>query len=210
MAPRNVGGGVLGRLSLPAKFVFGLVLVVVVGALYFVVFFAEIDGQISASHGQYSALQGELAKAEEAKDAFQKDVEEKTRKQALEREQKKVLPDDPEMPAFLAAVQQVATVSGVNLVSYKPEDETAEEYYVRVPMSLSLRGRFHQIARFFYGVGQLDRVINVEDIEMKIVQVAEASPEDVILEVKCLTTAFRAKRDTDGAGAGGPSTRRRN
>jgi type IV pilus assembly protein PilO len=209
MAPRATGAGVLGRLSLPAKFVFGLVLAVVVAALYFVVFFADIDGQISQAQGQQASLQAELAKAEEAKDAFQKDVEEKTRKQALEREQKKVLPDDPEMPAFLAAVQQVATVSGVNLVSYKPEDETPEEFYVRVPMSLSLRGRFHQIARFFYGVGQLDRVINIEDIEMNLVKDPNASPDEVILDVKCLATAFRAKRDTDGA-AGAPSGRRRN
>ena len=207
MAPRATGGNVLGRLSLPAKFVFGLVLTVVVGALYFVVFFADVDGQISAAQGQHGQLQAELAKAEEAKDAFQKDVEEKTRKQQLEREQKKLLPDDPETPAFLAAVQQVATVSGVNLVSYKPEDESPEEFYVRVPMSLSMRGRFHQIARFFYGVGQLDRVINIEDIEMRIVADPNASPDEVILEVKCLATAFRAKRDTDGGAA--PSGRRR-
>lgn len=208
MAPRTPGGSVLGRLSLPAKFVFGLVLTLVVGALYFVVFFADIDGQISAAQGQRGALQAELAKAEEAKDAFQKDVEEKTRKQALEREQKKVLPDDAETPAFLSAVQQVATVSGVNLVSYKPEDEVAEDYYVRVPMSLAMRGRFHQIARFFYGVGQLDRVINVEDIEMRIVVDPNASPEEVILEVRCLATAFRAKRDGEGGGAAAGGRRR--
>lgn len=209
MAPRTPGGSVLGRLSLPAKFVFGLVLTLVVAALYFVVFFAEVDGQISAAQGQRGALQAELAKAEEAKDAFQKDVEEKTRKQALEREQKKVLPDDAETPAFLSAVQQVATVSGVNLVSYKPEDEVAEDYYVRVPMSLSMRGRYHQIARFFYGVGQLDRVINVEDIEMRIVADPNAAPEEIILEVRCLATAFRARRDGD-AGAAATGGRRRN
>ncbi len=208
MAPRTPGGSVLGRLSLPAKFVFGLVLTLVVGALYFVVFFADIDGQISAAQGQRGALQGQLAKAEEAKDAFQKDVEEKTRKQALEREQRKVLPDDAETPAFLSAVQQVATVSGVNLISYKPEDEVAEDYYVRVPMSLAMRGRFHQIARFFYGVGQLDRVINVEDIEIRIVQDPNASPEEVILEVRCLATAFRAKRDGEGGGAKAGGRRR--
>lgn len=208
MAPRATGGSVLGRLSLPAKFVFGLVLTLVVGALYFVVFFADIDGQISSAQGQRGSLQAELAKAEEAKDAFQKDVEEKTRKQALEREQRKVLPDDAETPAFLSAVQQVATVSGVNLVSYKPEDEVAEDYYVRVPMSLAMRGRFHQIARFFYGVGQLDRVINIEDIEMRIVQDANAAPEEIILEVRCLATAFRAKREGEAGGAANAGRRR--
>jgi type IV pilus assembly protein PilO len=202
MAPRTPGG-VLGRLSLPAKFVFGLILSVVVAALYFVVFYADIDSQISSARAAEGALQGELAKAEEAKDAYQKDVEEKTRKQALEREQKKVLPDDPEMPAFLSAVQNVATVSGVNLMSYKPEDEVPDEYYVRVPMSLAMRGRFHQVARFFFGVGRLDRVINIEDIEMKIVKAEGATADEIVLEVKCLATAFRAKRENEGGAAKG-------
>jgi type IV pilus assembly protein PilO len=192
MAPRTPGNP-LGRLSLPAKMVFGIILVGVIAALYFVVFFTDIDGQISAAQGAESNLKAELQSAEDAKAAFQKDVEDKTRRQQIEREQKKVLPDEAETPSFLAAVQGIATISGVSLTSYKPEDEANDEYYVRVPMSLSLSGRFHQIARFFYGVGQLDRVINIEDIQMTVVT-STAGSDEIVLEVKCLATAFRAKK----------------
>src|SRR5688500_2424295 len=108
MAPR-APGSVLGRLSLPAKVVFGLILVAVVGALYFVVFYADVDGQISQAKAGKNDLLAKLTKAEEAKAAYQKDVEEKTRKQQLQREQKKILPDEAETPAFLSAVQGVAT-----------------------------------------------------------------------------------------------------
>jgi type IV pilus assembly protein PilO len=190
----------LGRLSLSAKFVVGLVMLSIVAAVYFVVFFAEIDGQVSQAIAEEQNLRGELQKAEEAKVAYQKDVEDKTRRQQLEREQRKVLPDESETPSFLAAVQNVATTSGVSLTSYKPQDEVAEEYFVRVPMSLSVAGRFHQVARFFFGIGQLDRVINIEDIDMKTELDKSGT---TILRVDCLATAFRAKRTNEVAKKGG-------
>lgn len=192
----------LARLSLPAKFVFALILMGIVAALYFVVFFTDIDGRINQAVAQEQQLKGELQKAEEAKAEYQKDVEERAKKQQSEREQKKVLPDEAETPSFLSSVQGIATISGVTLRTYKPEDEGSEDYYVRVPMSLELQGRFHQIARFFFGVGQLDRVINIENIEMTVVNPKVGdSTTDIELSVKCLATAFRAKRTDDSAKA---------
>ncbi len=194
MAPRTPGG-VLARLSLPAKLAFGVVLLVVEAALYFIVFYADIDGQINEAHAKEQELKGELQKAEEAKAAYQKDLEDKTRRQQQEREQKKVLPDEAETPAFLANVQGLATISGVTLASFTPQDEVLDEYFARVPMSLTLSGRFHQIARFFFGVGQLDRVINIEDIQITLVpRVKSDGSDEVLLDVQCMATAFRAKR----------------
>ena len=185
----------LARLSLPAKFVFALILMGIVDALYFVVFFTDVEGQINQAIDQEQSLKGELQQAEEAKAAYQKDVEERAKKQQSEREQRKVLPDEAETPSFLSSVQGIATISGVTLKTYKPEDEGSEEYYVRVPMSLELEGRFHQIARFFFGVGQLDRVINIENIEMEVMPTQAASDTgEVVLAVKCLATAFRSKK----------------
>lgn len=200
MATRPSAAGALARLSLPAKIVFGLVIAGIAATLYFVVFYTEIDGQISQALAGEATLRADLARAEDAKSAFQKDVEEKTRKQQLAREQKKILPDEAEMPSFLAAVQGIATVSGVSLTSYKPEDEVSDQFFVRVPMSLSLSGRFHQVARFFFGVSQLDRVTNIEEIEMTI---KTGTTGEVILTVKCLATAFRALGQGEAAGVKG-------
>ena len=66
----------------------------------------------------------------------------------------------------MSAIQNVANVAGVSLMSWNPRDEVPETFYARVPMSIELKGRYHQIAKFFYSVGQLDRIINVEDISI--------------------------------------------
>ena len=61
-------------------------------------------------------------------------------------------------------------------------------------MKLTLIGKFHQVLKFFYGVGQQDRIINVEDIRIKKTQ---AETDDV--EVECLPTAFRSTRSGEAA-----------
>jgi len=58
-----------------------------------------------------------------------------------------------------------------------------------VPMRLELVGRFHQVAKFMYEIGRLDRIINVENIELAdpVVQ-----GDDVVLKVRCLATTFHS------------------
>src|SRR6185436_13001928 len=78
-----------------------------------------------------------------------------------------------------------------NLTSWSPTEEVTEEFYAKVPMKLTLIGKFHQVTKFFHGVGQLDRIINVEDIKIRS---PKTTGDEVQVEVECLTTAFRSIR----------------
>lgn len=187
----------IDRLSPLAKVAIGALFVGLLGVLYFIGFYADVSSDIENQKNRTTTLNGELQKAQASKDAYQKDLDEKTRREQLSREQKKILPDDSETPAFLSAIQGVATVSGVNLTSWSPTEEIPQEFFAKVPMKLTLSGKFHQVAKFFYGVGQLDRIINVEDIQIKK---PKPKGDEVEVEVECLATAFRAVRAGEGAG----------
>lgn len=192
-------GSALDRLSPAGKTLFGLISALLVGVLYFVFFYAELDSQIASAKQRFSSLNSELARAQESKEAYQKDLDEKTRRETLSAQQKKILPDDPEMPAFLQALQNTATISGVELTSWAPADEIPQEFFARVPMKLTLKGKFHQVAKFVYSVGQLDRIINIENINLK--NPVTADSEDVLVEVECLATAFRAVKPGEASAA---------
>ena len=185
------GGSTLDRLPPAAKVGVGFLFVVLIGLLYFVVFYSDVDNDLTQAQRQEGQLKTQLAEAEKSREEYQKDADEKTRSEQQARERKKILPDDPETPTFLSALQDVATVSGVNLTSWSPTEEVPMEFYAKVPMRLTLSGKFHQVAKFFHGVGQLDRIINVEDIHIK-----KAKGDDV--DVECLATAFRATRAGEG------------
>lgn len=193
------GGSALDRLSLPGKMLVGSIFVVLIGVLYFVFFYAELDAEIESAKQRTTALTGELSRAEESKEAYNRDLAEKTRREQLSLQQKKILPDDPEVPAFLQALQNTATISGAELTSWTPADEIPQEFYARVPLKLTLKGKFHQIAKFVYTVGQLDRIINIENLSLKNPKLSDGS--DMIVQVECLATAFRATKPGEGAAA---------
>ena len=183
------GGSTLDRLPPIAKVGVGFLFAVLIGLLYFVVFYSDVDTDLTNAKQKEKGLRAQLEEAEKSREEYQKDADEKTRREQQAREQKKILPDDPEMPAFLSTLQDVATVSGVNLMSWSPTEEVPEEFYAKVPMKLTLSGKFHQVVKFFHSVGQQDRIINIEDIRIKKTKV---DAEEV--EIECRATAFRSTR----------------
>ena len=192
----------LSRMPLPARIGISIGLLILGGLAYYVLFYSEIAGQIEGAQTKRRALESEPNAAKQNVDAYQKDLEELARRRERERELNKVLPATTEYPAFLSSVQSIATATGVELTSWTPQPEAKEEYYARVPMKVTLRGRFHQIAKFFYSVDQNDRIMNMEDIS---IEKPEVQDQEVYVQVNGLVTAFRAlgaEEATAGAGAG--------
>jgi type IV pilus assembly protein PilO len=175
-----------------AKVGFGAGALLLVGVAYFVVFYGDIESQIKAARGREQSLRTELADARKNEFAYQKDLTELTDRQHRQRELNKVLPTETEYPAFLSAVQSVANVSGIGLTAWAPQAEVTEQFYARVPMKVTLVGRYHQVAKFFYGVGQLDRIINMENISLTEPKV---QGDDIVVKTEALATAFRSVAD---------------
>jgi type IV pilus assembly protein PilO len=197
----------LNRLPVAAKFAVGIGLVAVLAIAYVVVFYGDLSNSINTAKSEEGRLRRDLAEARKNEFVYEKDLAELTLRQQRQRELNKMLPTNTEYPAFLSAVQNVANVTGVSLTAWSPNQEVTEEFYARVPMKLELSGRFHQVAKFLYGIGQLDRIINMENISLSD---PKQVGDDLILKVESLATAFRAvenatvtSTDKRGAAQGG-------
>jgi len=189
----------LARLPMPARIGITIGLLLLFGLAYYVLFYSDIAGQIETTKAARMQLESELTSAKQAELAYQKDLEELARRRERERELNKILPSNTEYPAFLSAVQAVANSTGVDLIAWSPQPEVKEQYYARVPMTIELAGRFHQIAKFFYGIGQSDRIMNMENIKLSAPRVVD---QDVYLSVEGLATAFRALDEAPATTAG--------
>jgi type IV pilus assembly protein PilO len=200
--PKAAAPSSLAKLPLPARvgLVVGLCLLVAVA--YFVVGYTDIAKQIEAAQNTEKALRKELAEVEDSRLEYTRDLALLTEKQQRARELNKVLPETPDYPAFLSALQNVATVSGISLNSWDPLEPSPQQFFARVPMKLSLVGKFHQIAKFFYGVGQLDRIINLENITLGT---PKKEGDDMSVKVDCLATAFHTLPSKTAA-SGTPAT----
>jgi len=192
------GDSVLSKLPPLAKVGVGALLMVLIGVAYFVVFYGDLASSITAEKTREEKLRTDLSAARQTEFSYQKDLAELSDRQQRQRELVKILPTDTEYPAFLSAVQNVANVAGVALTAWSPLPEEPAQFYSRVPMKVQLSGRYHQIAKFFHGVGQLDRVINMENISLTD---PKTDGEDILIKVEALATAFRAKPEGNGAAA---------
>ena len=188
----------LSRLALPAKLGIGVGSLVAVAAGYYFFFHSGLEDGLVSARTKGGTLNADLSKARAAEQAYQKDLAELADREQRQKELNQILPASTEYPAFLSAVQNVANVSGIGLTAWSPLPEVPEQFYARVPMKVELRGRYHQVAKFFHGVGQLDRVINMENITLTD---PKLEGEDVVVKVDALATAFRAKVDGDPAAA---------
>jgi len=188
----------LAKLSGLAKVAVGVGVLLVCAAAYYFVFYSDMSQSIERAQSREKSFHADLAAARQNEFAFQRDLAELTERQQRQNQLAKVLPNSTEYPAFLSSLQSVSNMSGVTLSAWAPQPEVLDKFYARVPMRLDLEGRFHQIAKFFYGVGQLDRIINMENISMTDPKEVD---KDYVVKVTALATAFRALSGTEATAA---------
>jgi type IV pilus assembly protein PilO len=83
-----------------------------------------------------------------------------------QKEQLRVLPKSDDIEQFIENVQAQIELSGLSKVSSVREAAQPVEMYVKIPIRMSLIGTYHQINRFFKNVGDLKRIVNIEDLQL--------------------------------------------
>jgi type IV pilus assembly protein PilO len=179
----------LAKIGVPARIGIGLGIVAVTALTYWVIFYSAVSEKITKARGQGISLNNDLAAQKQAQASYFADRDELALRQQRQRELNKVLPESTEQAAFLSAVQQVSNVSGLDLKSWQPLDERQETFFAKVPMRLELTGTFHQVAKFAYDIGRLDRIINVENIQ---IGGPRKDGDNVVITAHCLATTFHA------------------
>jgi type IV pilus assembly protein PilO len=177
----------LARLPLAGKIGVGAFLCVLLGVAYYVVLHTDVAAKIDREKAHSTELDAELSRQRQSQASYFADRDELAMRQQKQRELNKVLPTETEVATFLSALQAVSNISGIDLKGWTPMDEVPQTFFAKVPMRLTLTGRFHQIAKFIYEVGKQDRIINMENLELSD---PTLQGEDVVLKATCLATTF--------------------
>jgi type IV pilus assembly protein PilO len=98
------------------------------------------------------------------------------------------LPNEQQLDALLTDISNLGKTAGIEIKSFKREDELVHDFYAEVPISVAFEGRYHDIARFFDLVAKLPRIVNLGSIEMNV---ASQSTLETRLKVTGKATAFR-------------------
>ena len=98
------------------------------------------------------------------------------------------LPDSKEIPDLLTSISSAGRDSGLEVISFRQRPEQLKDFYAEVPVDVTVRGNYHQVATFFDRVGQLDRIVNVGDIVM---QTPKREGDEMVVDTLCSATTFR-------------------
>jgi type IV pilus assembly protein PilO len=179
----------LAKLPTAAKIGIGAALTTLVFFTYWFIFYSDVASKIEGAQRQKAALREQLSAQQQAEATYFADRGELALREQRSRELNKVLPADAEEDAFLSSVQQASNAAGIDLKGYSPQEEIPQSFFAKIPMRIDLVGKFHQIAKFAYELGKVERIINVENIELAEPAVVG---DEVVLKGRCLATAFHA------------------
>ena len=76
------------------------------------------------------------------------------------------LPSQADVPKLLVDVSQTGLASGLEFELFRPAPEIKREFYAELPVSVRVRGNYHQFARFISAVANLPRIVTLHDISI--------------------------------------------
>jgi len=79
----------------------------------------------------------------------------------------KQLPNRSQMDALLVDINQAGLGRGLQFDLFKPAPaETRREFYAELPVTLKLTGTYHDMGHFASDIGQLSRIVTLNDIAL--------------------------------------------
>ena len=120
-----------------------------------------------------AGLQGEIVVLEETRDknaAIAEHLDEYKAEVArlqedLERA-KALLPNDREIDDLLKQVANLGKKVGLDFLLFRPLPDVQRDFYAEVPVEISVSGDYHTVALFFSKIGQLKRIVNIQNVQM--------------------------------------------
>lgn len=186
----------LTKTSLPRKLAILIGIVVLIAVGYWFVFYSAAAEELEAKIREHETFLKQKQQAVQQKANYDRDRRRLDELKENFSQQILALPAETNMSSFLDNLNAQAELVGLEILSVKPQSEQTTENYMRIPVELKLNGTYHQLAKFFYLVGNLDRIINIENIELKTSAVDDA---ETLLEAKVLATTFRSLKTGDKA-----------
>ncbi len=79
----------------------------------------------------------------------------------------RALPDRQEIPALLTHVSKSGQEVGLEFLLFEPKPENTKEFYAEIPVAMSIRGDYHNMALFFDKVARLSRIVTIQNIAIQ-------------------------------------------
>jgi type IV pilus assembly protein PilO len=148
------------------KLIFGVMLLVIVGALgyFFLISGSRADRDALLEENEVRRAEVLKAKADEAN---LRPFRSKAEAQRKELEQaKERLPSEREIPAVYRQVSDLATQSGLGVSLFQPKTAEDRDVLSEVPIAVTAECTYHQLGAFLERVGKMPRIVSLGEFRL--------------------------------------------
>ena len=78
-----------------------------------------------------------------------------------------VLPNTEEIPKLLDAISNNMRFYNLEILSFKPEQESKKDFYAEIPLNFRFSGSYKEIGEFIQTIGRYPRIINMATITLR-------------------------------------------
>ncbi len=104
------------------------------------------------------------------------------------------LPNDTEMPGLLDDISATGTQSGLEIDRITPEADVVKEFYVETPISIEVRGSYHEMGNFVSSMAAISRIVTLHDFTMETLSNQDNETEaDAPLRMTIKAKTYRYK-----------------
>lgn len=131
---------------------------------YAAYFWMPYSKKISENRVKLEKLEKDIASAKQIKAQF-KNLKEKLEQLKVQKsEAEKKLPHDKKLPDLIKTIKKLSDKSSVKIMFINPASSSRDQYFTKVNYSMAVKGKYHDIGRFFAAVALEERILNVEDL----------------------------------------------
>jgi type IV pilus assembly protein PilO len=144
----------------------GVLLMVLVLALGYTFYISDLEDQLGLKRDEESALKDQFA----SKARMAANLELYTQ-QMKEMENSfgvllRQLPSDTEVPGLLEDITRTGLGSGLEFEEIKLLPEVTQQFYIELPIQITVTGAYHDLATFVSGVAGLPRIVTLHDFDL--------------------------------------------
>lgn len=177
----------VGSWPAAVKFISGALLLVAVVALGYNFHLKDLQVQLEGKQAEEISLKEQFSSK-----AFQAANLDAYKEQMQEMEVSfgallKQLPSDTEVPGLLEDITRTGLGSGLEFEEIKLLPEAAQQFYIELPIQITVVGAYHDLASFVSGVASLPRIVTLHDFNL----VPESSAGTSKLRMSILAKTYR-------------------
>ena len=187
----------IAKVPKPVRLAVAFAILVSVAAGYWFTSYEPKAEKVDLLQGKVQQLERKLSSIRAVAanlDSFEKEV---ASLEAQFKRARRRLPEGKQFEDLLSDITTAGKKAGVRIKSIERQPEVPHDFYAEVPFRVELDGSYHDLARFFERVGNLPRIVNVGDLDVRVDQ--EYS-DTTSLRIQGTATTFRFLREQDQPG----------